>query len=316
VLTYRVAGISLTVEDPLPELREAAGEADRAWTVASAPDLGLDGPFETLADVLDADGAVFCRQAAGPAGTYLLRYPGLLDFAIDPASRSVRVVADDLAETTRRHLIIDQLVPHLVALDGGLVLHSSAVAHRGRALAFLGVTGAGKSSLAAAHVEQGAQLLADDYLLLDPADDQYLAIPAYPGLRLWGDSAQRFGGDVDGLGRVAHYTDKRRLPVEQEPPPTLSLGAIVVLGRRPAPDEPVCRVGRIGGRDAYMLVYQQVFRMERAGRARQRAEMDRIATLVESVPVLLIEHRRDYDVLPEVLAVLDEALVGVGYPAR
>ena len=32
--------------------------------------------------------------------------------------------------------------------------------------------------------------------------------------------------------------------------------------------------------------------------------------------MLLIEHRRDYDVLPEVLAVLDEALVGVGFPAR
>ena len=32
--------------------------------------------------------------------------------------------------------------------------------------------------------------------------------------------------------------------------------------------------------------------------------------------LLLIEHRRDYDVLAEVLAVLDEALVGVGFPAR
>ena len=87
------------------------------------------------------------------------------------------------------------------------------------------------------------------------------------------------------------------------------------MGRRPAPDEPACRVGRIVGRDAYIVVYQQVFRMERAGRALQRTEMERIAALVESVPVLLIEHRRDYDVLPEVLSVLDEALVGVGFPS-
>jgi hypothetical protein len=202
-----------------------------------------------------------------------------------------------------------------VALDGGLVLHSSAVAHRGRALAFLGVTGAGKSSLAAAHVQRGAQVLADDYLLLQEQDGGYLATAAYPGLRLWGDSADHFGGDAAALGRVAHYTDKRRLPVDQAAPEPLPLGAIVVLGRRPEPEAPVCRIGRIGGSDAYMVVYQQVFRMERAGQRRQRAEMERIADLVETVPVLLVEHRRDYGVLDEVLSVIDEALVEVGYPS-
>jgi hypothetical protein len=316
MLTYRVAGITLAVEDPLPELPPAEVADDQAWAVGDAAELGTRGPLETLADLLDPTGGLFCRQSLAADGTYVLHYPGLVDFAIDPATRTVRMVAaTELADSTRRHLLIDQLVPQLATLDGGLVLHASAVAQRGRAVAFVGSTGAGKSSLAAAHVERGAQLLADDYLLLQDQGDHHLATPAYPGLRLWGDSAERFGGDLDRLGVVAQYTDKRRLPVDQAAPTTLPLGAIVVLGRRPGPDEPVWRQRRLSGGDAYMVVYQQVFRMERSGRERQRAEMERIAHLVESVPVLLIEHRRDYAALPEVLEHLDRALVDLGLPA-
>jgi hypothetical protein len=70
-------------------------------------------------------------------------------------------------------------------------------------------------------------------------------------------------------------------------------------------------VRRLIGRHAFALVYQQVFRMERAGRARQQADMDRIAELLEAVPVLLVQHRRDYAALPEVLTTLTEAVSAV-----
>ena len=114
---------------------------------------------------------------------------------------------------------------------------------------------------------------------------------------------------------MAHYTDKRRLGVDGEPSSDLSLGAIVVLG--PEPEDPAvrCTVEELRGRRAFVALYLQVFRMERRGRDRQEAELDRVSHLAEAVPLLLLRHRRDYTALPAVLASLDEALAAVGLPA-
>jgi hypothetical protein len=114
---------------------------------------------------------------------------------------------------------------------------------------------------------------------------------------------------------VAHYTDKRRLGVDGGPTSDVALGAIVVLG--PEPEDPAvpCTVEELQGRRAFVALYLQVFRMERRGRDRQEAELDRVAHLAASVPLLLLRHRRAYDALPVVLDALDAALAGVGLPA-
>jgi hypothetical protein len=314
--TYLAAGILLRTDLELSELRTAPADASGpTWTIAEAPRLRSAGPFETIVELRQPDGTLWSTYASAPDGTYLLRYDAVgVEVGIDPATRSVELVGPaDLAETTRGHLVIDQVVPHLAALDGGLVLHASAVEVSGQALAFVAPSGFGKSSLAAAFVQRGAPLLSDDYLLLERDGPRYLAASAYPGLRLWTDSADHFGGGAVGLPEVAHYTDKRRLAVEGEALPALPLGAIVALGRPPRPDQPPCAIGRIRGGDAFISVFQQIFRVDRAGRALQQSELQRVSDLVEAVPVLLIQHRRDYALLPEVLATIDDALADVGF---
>lgn len=260
-----------------------------------------------------ADGSQWCWQAVAPDGTYLMSYSYEVEFGIDPTARRVEIVGPpDGSDDLRRHLLIDQIVPHLVAVEGRLILHASGVVHGGHALALTGMSGAGKSSLAAAFVGRGAELLADDYLLVERQGERYLATGAYPGLRLWRDSAAHFGGDADELPQVAPHTDKRRLGVDGEPSTDLPLGAIVVLG--PEPDDPdvQCTVERLRGRRAFVTLYLQVFRMERTGRERQEADLDRLTHLVRTVPLFLLRHRRDYDALPSVLATLDAALDEVG----
>lgn len=55
-------------------------------------------------------------------------------------------------------------------------IHASAVAVEGRGLLILGPSGAGKSSLALALMAQGAQLVADDRVLLEARGDQLIAV--------------------------------------------------------------------------------------------------------------------------------------------
>jgi hypothetical protein len=314
VTTYSVAGIGLATDLLLPELRsEQPDDGAVTWTMAATDGLSSPGPYDVLTESHQADGRLWSRVLGTPDGTYVLEFPGLIEFGIDPARRTVELVDQPgLADSTRCHLVIDQLVPHLVSLGGHLVLHASAVAIRGRAVAVIGTSGAGKSSLAAAFVQRGHRLLADDYLLLREHEGAYLATAAYPGLRLWGDSAAFFGGDPDALSPVADFHDKRRLPVAGDEPDPMPLGAVIALGYEPEPAAPDCLLEPLEGRDAFMVLYRQAFREERAGRAVQEADLDRFSRLAAAVPVLLMEHRRSYDALPHVLDTIERMLDQLG----
>lgn len=315
--TYSVAGIGLVTDLLLPELlAEPPGPDATTWTIVAAESLSSPGPHDVLSESHQTDGRLWSRVLGAPDGTYVLDFPDLVGFGIDPTRRVVELVGQPgLADSTRAHLVIDQLVPHLVSLGGHLVLHSSAVAIRGRAIAILGTSGAGKSSLAAAFVQRGHRLLADDYLRLREDAGTYVATAAYPGLRLWDDSATHFGGDADALSPVADFTAKRRLPVEATEPAPVPLGAVLALGYAPEPGAPDCALELIEGRDAFMVLYRQAFRVERAGRAVQEADLDRFVRLAEAVPVLLMEHRRTYDALPNVLDTIERVLDQMGVTA-
>lgn len=306
--THAVAGIAIDVPFPIPELPTTVRAAD--WSVAAgAVADARDQPliFETRA----ADGKVWVGLR-GSGDRYVLSFPTQVDFLLDLAARAVTFDARaDTAEKSLRHLLIDQVVPHLLAADGGLVLHASAVATDEGALAFVGPSGTGKSSLAAALVTRGATLLADDFLLLRETDDGYQATPAYPSLRLWEDAAEHFTGAASDLPTVSAYTDKRRWAVA--PPATdatHALRAIVILGG-PAgnvADGQVCEISWARGTDAFVALFKQGYRIARDDRAGHVEEQIRYSRLVERVPLMLLRHRHDYTVMDEVLDRLADGL--------
>lgn len=76
-------------------------------------------------------------------------------------------------------------------LNGLLPLHSSAVTLNDKVHAFVGDTGAGKSTLAAALSARGLPLFADDVLILDMnSSAQIMAIPGHKQLKLWKDAIE------------------------------------------------------------------------------------------------------------------------------
>lgn len=124
-------------------------------------------------------------------------------------------------------------------------LHASAVAAGNAAVAFVGSAGAGKSTTAAALATAGFSTVTDDVLALQDAEEGFVAIPSYPHLRLWPDSAARLFGSEGALPRLSpdHPTwDKRYFDASHagafaaSPQP---LKAVYILGERdgvrPAP---------------------------------------------------------------------------------
>ena len=87
------------------------------------------------------------------------------------------------------HMLRDHVVPRRLSLRGERILHATAVAVHGVAVAFVGPSTAGKSTLAAAFAAEGATVLADDTLRLRLDTDRTLVLPTSDTSRLREDSA-------------------------------------------------------------------------------------------------------------------------------
>lgn len=154
-----------------------------------------------LTDQAEPDGAVLAHVHEPPYldrtflrrrdGSYLLRFRGLCDFEIDAKLQNVavrRVEQDnqwDVSAAEGAELLLAGAIPSFVlAMLGHVVLHASAVAWEGRAVAFVGQSGQGKSTMAALLCGAGASLITDDALRLDRNESAYLCRLGAGGLRL------------------------------------------------------------------------------------------------------------------------------------
>ena len=183
--TYHAYGLRIAsdVALPLPPAR------------VLAPDLvlsrGPDRPVpevrpgqERLAEVLRQDGSIFYTLGRSSATT-VLRYPGLCDFTGDRRLARVTVhLAPGADEGLLSVMISGTLLAVHLMLNRAHVLHASAVHVDGRALAFVGSSGMGKSTVSAALCEAGCDLVSDDLLRVDRSGDTLLVHPGGTESRL------------------------------------------------------------------------------------------------------------------------------------
>lgn len=146
-------------------------------------------------------------------------------FYRDAGSISVRngreIVVDPIPRVEERLLRLFILGPALGVLlqqRGRLVLHASAVAVAGKAVLFLGRSGWGKSTTAAALYSRGHDMVADDVTAIQVDKDTGIPIvvSGFPQLKLWPEAAASSLGDVpETLPRVDSRVDKRARRVAQ-----------------------------------------------------------------------------------------------------
>lgn len=102
-------------------------------------------------------------------------------------------------------------VPHLLALQGQLVLHASAVQLTPGVVAFCGPSGIGKTTLAARFTKAGAAALAEDLLVIRFREGQPQAVVgAEAWLRTWAAGqapALAAGRSIEGSGLASQLPD-------------------------------------------------------------------------------------------------------------
>jgi hypothetical protein len=306
---YRAHGLSISseVELALPSGPPATGTPDLIlrWG-AQRPVPTDDPPGDRLAGLRGPDGKVF--YSLGRDGDRaVLRYPGSCDFAGDPKLDDVTVHLHPGADP--------DLVPVLAAgallamhlmLRHELVLHASAVQVDGHAIAFVGRSGMGKSTLAAALCDNGCGLVADDVLRVDPIDS--LTMRVYPGstesrLRM----AARDLADSAPSGAVRPTADGRlALRPHARADRPLPLAACVVPSREAA-DVSVTRLTPSRALSRMLQFPRVAGWTEPASIARA---FQALADLVERVPVFEATVPWGPPFRPEVLSGLLEAVAG------
>lgn len=150
-------------------------------------------------------------------GGYLLRFPQLADFQVSADARTVTCIpAPEVPEGTAQHLYLNQVLPLVLSKLGKLVFHASAVEVGGGAVAFVGESGRGKSTLAASFAVSGCRFLTDDGLVVEPSGEGFAALPSHPSIRLWEDSEAALIPPAARRAPPVHYTAKARFLADDE----------------------------------------------------------------------------------------------------
>lgn len=294
-MIYRAYGRSIESDRPLPELETAAApRADFRIVWNARIHIPADANWTTLWRFSDGEPWV---TVARTASARHMRFGHLAEFRI---SDDVIEIAPRgrVAETTLRHLLLDQALPVALASAGALVLHASAVCLDGRAVLFMGEGGAGKSTLAALLGSAGCPVLADDGVLLEESGGEIRAVPSYPGLRLMPDAMSAAAIDRVDV-EVAEYTRKRRILAAADPARfqrvPAPVGRLYALSAGAA-----CAFEPLSRRDATMAMLKHAYRADVEGPDELRSQLDLIARASTSLDVWRLVYPRDWAAAPSI----------------
>jgi hypothetical protein len=226
-------GLDVHSEAPLV-LLEGSGAAPTgralglSMQAGDAEDLGWPASAELACEELQPDGSLVYRIEAHATAGYLIYGPEYGAYVLSADGRQLQCAPGDRSAGAWQRLLIAQVLPFAALLQGMEVFHASAVVRDTEAVAFLGPSRAGKTSLALELCGRGASFLADDVLAVEVREEQLVAHPGTPIA----------GVDRTAAERLATNARERLVQMRGAREPT-PLAALFFLDRRvDGPEQP------------------------------------------------------------------------------
>ena len=298
---YCVYGIVVVSDAPLALAEHRDGglaEVEIRSAPASAFQAAAAGP------TFDAGSDTFHRYASPPDGSTYVRWETVGEFLVAADGRSIvcRSIEGCSPESFQVYML-GQALSFALVKQGFEPLHAAVVVVGDQAVAFLGQSGFGKSSLAACFLQAGYRLLTDDLLLLQHEHDRVLAYPGPPRIKLFAKTAGRFLDDTAHTVPMNGDTTKRVLRVEAHRRWTVpaELTAIYSLA---APRD-ACRSERVSSevlarREGFVELVKATFNRRVVSPERLARQFDVMTRIADLVPVRRLAYPRTIDRLQEV----------------
>lgn len=200
---------------------------------------------ETLwytSDILDANGNpalnIWRRRQSGE---FRMHYSHGLTFYIDARLTGITVRCDEpMVPEEVAAFLLGPVMGVVLRLRGVACLHASAVSACGKAIAFVGMAGAGKSTTAALFAQKGHAVLSDDIVALFERGSCFYVLPAYPYLNLWPWTIEMLSRSPNAVRAMTatNAVEKLRMALGTESSKfqgeALPLAVIYVLSKRSA----------------------------------------------------------------------------------
>lgn len=207
-----------------------------------------------------------------------------------------------------RWFVLGQGFRMLLHQRGYVVLHASATVVDGRAVAFLGESGQGKSTTIAAWYASGYPVLSDDVTAVDP--ETRLVTPGFPQVKLDSESASSIDTDISPVEKRSDLPRRYYDAPDEYPTEAVPLGGLYLLA-----DGPEVRVDALpSSEQPYRLMCASVSTYHSADDERVETHLDDCVQLASKVPVKRLERPREFDVLPEVVRAVESDLRGTPTP--
>ena len=292
--TYHLYGFRVRSEWPLPFARRRTGGLAEIDLERGSP-----ARFARAIEAARAtapDERTWRRGVRLEDGQMYLRWPERFEFLVSADGRAIAARPADGEPRETFHVYLLGLALSFALLKRGFdALHATTVIVDGSAVAFLGDSGYGKSSLAAAFLQTGHRLLTDDLLVLTPDRAGFVAHPGPPRIKLFPEIARAvFGKNVRGT-RVAKATPKMVIPLRRHhaAASAVPLRTMYVL---PPPGRArlstTVSIRRISKREACLALLRNAFNTSVTEPQRLRRQFAFAAAIAANVPIKQITYPR------------------------
>lgn len=237
-------------------------------------------------------------------GSYLLRFPDLADFIV--SGDGVRIACAPVPgvnSATFHHLFVNQVLPLARSRSGKLAFHASAVEVAGGAIAFFGLSGRGKSTLAASFASNRCPFLTDDGLFVEQRSGTYYILPNEPSIRLWEDSQEEVARGTSAAESVSYTTKGKLLAGSELVHCGSDRGFVAAYFLGDAVSANV-RIRRLNPAEAAMEWVRQSFLLDVEDQRLLEGHFHRVVDIVSIVPSFALDYPRVYEFLPEVRRVV------------
>ena len=298
-MIYSAYGQRIACDWPL-HLQRAAGDHRPDLSIVSTPASRF---IPGRASVSPRDAKAWFQRSVLDDGSVYLRWRDLFEFQVSANGR--RIDALPLRSASRSALetyLLGNVLSFALLKRGIEQFHATTVVVDGGAVAFLGDSGYGKSSLGAAFLQAGYNLLTDDMLVLARVGRRFYAHPGPPRIKMFPAMARRMLRRRIAGARMNPQTSKLIIPLagSEQAAARVPLRALYVLNPPAASAANKVSIRRIRERMAFLKLLANCFNTTNLDAARLRNQFRLAHDLCQAVPVRALSYPRKLRSMPQV----------------
>ncbi|NEO89918.1 MAG: hypothetical protein F6K56_06555 [Moorea sp. SIO3G5] len=293
--SYVAYGLGIRSVLPIPEFVPADDKSDVTITIDQVRSVFDYVPQEVIEQPL-------ALQVEGQEAIVYVKEAGV--FLVQGGCQIVVIPAPDVDQLKLQLALVGTVMAILLQQRGALVLHASAVEMDGNAVLFLGNSGEGKSTIAAALQAQGYAVVADDIAV---SWEEGLAMLAFgfPQIKLGREVAELLGYDWESLWQLHPKLEKRSLRLARNfPQKSLPISRIYLLA---SGSEIRCEPMKTQAGLMALIQHSELMKLFNSGEVMQ---FERCASLAQSSKVVYLQRPRNLSLLSKLVEIVEEDVGG------